>query len=280
MKKLFNLFKGSVSTGLVGIFLLGVISIAGSGCQTMTGLYDPDKVTLQTEMEWLTPPLNMGLRDVSHKDKIVYLRLRNSSGSPVEGLYEKVAAKLAQAGYQVTQNVDEAHFSLVTDVRYFGETREKDGHKGLLTGAALGGIGGAVVGHNVGSGNRDKGALGGAVAGGLIGDALARRNKIITYSLAIDIRIGEKMENGVTTTRTASVGGQVSGDAAAAMGRRTERARDKAGSSQEQRVEVEEEFLYHNNRIVASAKKMNLTVDEAMPVVTGRVSTAIASVLP
>ncbi len=261
---------------------VGVLLLMATGCQTMTGLHDPDKVTLQTEMEWLSPPLNMGLRDVPQARKVVYLRVRNSSGSPVYGMYEQVAGQLAQAGYMVSNNVDEAHFSLVADVRYFGETREMDGHKGLLTGAALGAGAGAIIGHNVGggSGSRDKGALAGAVAGGLVGDAMARRNRIITYSLAVDIRVGERVDGGVRTTRGSSVGGEVSGDAAVGMGARVERARDHAGSSQEQEVQIEESFLYHSNRIVASARKMGLTVEEAMPVVSRRISTAVASVLP
>lgn len=197
------------------------------------------------------------------------------------GLSAQIAAQLQQAGYRVTNNPDEAYFSLAADVRFFGETREKDGYKGALTGGILGGVSGAVIGHNVGDNNNEAiGAAAGALVGGLIGDSLANRNKIITYTIAIDIRIGERVEGGVRTVKTSDAGGGVGSQAGVARGRSIERGRSSSGVKQEQRVEYTSDFLYQDNRIAASAYKMNLTEAEAVQALTPKISTAIGSALP
>jgi hypothetical protein len=262
------------------IILLAAMGLT-TGCQTMTALHDPDKVTLQTEMEWLSPPLSMGLSDAPMNQRVVYLRVKNTSGSSMTGLYGQIAAQLQQAGYRVTNNPAEAYFSLTADVRFFGETREKDGYKGALTGGILGGVSGAVIGHNVGDNNNEAiGAAAGALVGGLIGDSLANRNKIITYTLAIDIRVGERVEGGVRTVRSSNSGGGVGNQAGVARGRSVERGHSKSGVKQEQRVELNSDFLYQDNRIAASAYKMNLTEAEAVQALTPKIGTAIGSVLP
>lgn len=265
----------------LSVSLAMALLLLASGCQTMTAMHDPDKVRLQTDMEWLSPPLNMGLNTPPANQRVVYLRVKNSSGSSMTNLYGDIAAQLQQAGYRVTNDPAEAYFNLTADVRFFDETRQKDGYKGMLTGGILGGVGGAVIGHNVGDNqNEALGAAAGALVGGLIGDSLANRNKIVTFTVAVDIRIGERVQGGVQTTKSSNAGGGVGRDAGVVRGLGVERGRSQSAVKQEQRIEYTSEFLYHDNRIAASAYKMNLTEAEAVQALAPRIGNAVASALP
>lgn len=269
---------------LRGVWCLVVACLVcclASGCASVDRMYrgtvrlvDPDKMTLRGDVKWMSPLPN--LREVEEGRKVVYLRTTNSSGSPVGSLYEKIAAGFGLAGYRVTRNVGEAHFTVNADVRYFGESSEKGGEGSMLTGAAVGGATGAVIGHNVGSGHRGAGAGIGVLAGLAVGNVLASRNKMISMELAVDVRIGERVEAGVKTVRRARDATGVNHvDVAGAEGGMSE-----GGSSEEQRVEVEEDFFYHKNRLAAHVAKMALTPDEALPWLSERLATSLSSVLP
>lgn len=257
--------------------------LAFAGCQTAdrayegtAGVVNPDSTRLQGGLKWLSPPSQMGLRQMSTSDMTVYLRVKNSAGSAVSGLYNRIAEQLRQAGYEVTRNIDEAQYSLLADTRYYGENRRKDGGGAILTGAGLGGITGAVIGHNVGDGNRNVGAAAGAAMGAVVGNIMANRNKMVEIDLVVDVRVGERIEGGVRTETTADTDAGVS-------------HRDRSGSeigsgssatTQVQKLTRTDDFLYHNNRVVAHAKRMNLTPDQALPYLENRISSAVGSVLP
>lgn len=257
--------------------------LALAGCRTAdrayegtSGVVNPDSTRLQGGVKWLTPPSQMGLRQVSSSDMTVYLRVKNSSGSPVSGLYNRIAEQLRQAGYQITRNIDEAQYTLLADTRYYGENRKKDGGGAILTGAGLGGITGAVIGHNVGDGNRNVGAAAGAAMGAIAGNILANRNKMVEIDLVVDVRVGERVEGGVQTETTTDTGAGVShrDRSGSEIGSAT------SGTTQVQKLTRDDDFLYHNNRVVAHAKRMNLTPDQALPYLEKRVSAAVGSALP
>lgn len=260
-----------------------VSCLALAGCQTAdrayegtAGVVNPDSTRLQGGVKWLTPPSQMGLRQASSSDMTVYLRVKNSSGSAVSGLYDRLADQLRQAGYRVTRNIDEAQYTLLADTRFYGENRRKDGGGAILTGAGLGGITGAVIGHNVGSGNRNVGAAAGAAMGAVAGNILANRNKMVEIDLVVDVRVGERVEGGVKTETTTDAGAGVSHRERAG----SETGSGSSGTSQVQKLTRSDDFLYHNNRIVAHAKRMNLSPDQALPYLENRVAAAVGSVLP
>lgn len=253
------------------------------GCQTAdrayegtAGVVNPDSTRLQGGVKWLSPPSQMGLRQTPSSDMTVYLRVKNSSGSAVAGLFNSIAEQLRQAGYEVTRNIDDAQYTLLADTRYYGENRKKDGGGAILTGAGLGGITGAVIGHNVGDGNRNVGAAAGAAMGAIAGNIMANRNKMVEIDIVVDIRVGERVEGGVQTETTTDTGAGVSHRDRSG----SETGSGTSGTSQVQKLTRDDDFLYHSNRVVAHAKRMNLTPDQALPYLEERVSAAIGSVLP
>ena len=262
----------------------GVVSgILLSGCATMDRAYEatsgwanPDSTTLKSNVKWMSPPSQLGLRPVSADDMVVYLRYKNSSGSDLPNLYSDIRSSLQAAGYRITSDPDQAHFYLVADVYHFGQGKAPKGVGGIATGAAAGGATGAVIGHNVGSGHAGTGAAAGAVVGAGVANVMANRNPVREINLIVDLKIGERVQGGVKTVRKAETGsGVVHSDRAA-----TQASRSQASSSSTQRIEVQDDFLMHTNRLVAQARRMNLNPEEAFPVLSRKLTAAISSALP
>lgn len=277
-----NLLKSltSVTFIVLAAYVLSGCAAMDRGYRGVVGVVDPDRMQMTTDLKWMTPPTNMGLRPVKPEKMVVYLRLKNSAGYPVAGLYESLTSAMQQAGYRITRDPSEAHFTVVADVRYFGVNKNADGGASMLTGAVLGGVTGAVIGHNVGDNNTALGGGIGAAAGGAMGQVMANRNKMVEVALTVDLRIGERVGGGVETTRTGSTSAKTTSGTATDVGGGVEGGTSKAETKDRQRFETKEDFLYHGNRIVATADRMGLTPEEALPALKTRIGLAMGSVLP
>ena len=153
---------------------------------------------------------------------------------------------------------------------------------GVLAGAVIGGVGGAVAGHAIRQTGTSTG-LGAAAGAAVVGGAaaiLANRNPMVEIDLVVDLRIGERIQGGAQTTRQTEGNQTVNQVQSATVAGGHEGGASKGGSSERQQVEVREDFLYHENRLVAHAVKMRLTPEEALPVLTDKMSAALSSVLP
>jgi hypothetical protein len=269
-------------TGVI-ILLVAAALVVLNGCATMDSAYektvsvtDPDKTRLSTELTWLNPQPR--IRPVSSDKMFVYCRVKNSSGSDIE-LRDAIQDEIEELGYRLTRDIDEAQFTIMADLRHFGEGSETSSTP-LIAGAVIGGVGGGVIGHNVGTGNTGTGAVAGAVAGAVIGDIVAKRNKIRTINLIVDITIGERIGKKVSTKRGSEEESYVehAGDISAGAG--LESGHSSSGSSDSQSVALEEDFLYHSNRATSSATRMNLTLDQAEGPLVRKLSQAVANALP
>ncbi len=264
------------------LLLIGFILPFSIGCQGLDRTHesvvkatDPDRARIQSNLKWLNPQPR--IRPVSSDQMYVFCRVKNSSGTDVD-LRRAILDEVEAQGYRLTRNVDEAQFTLTADLRYLGETATKQ-HDAVVGSAIIGGIAGAVIGNNSG-GRTGEGAAIGAVAGALLGDVTEKRNKDREFTLVVDVIIGERIRGGVNTTREGNQSGSVQSSNAQRTGAGYETGRSDAGSSERQIYETTEEFLYHENRVTASAKRLNLTLEEATPSLTRRLSRAISSALP
>jgi len=282
----FNLLGVRIAKALFAPAALTLLLLIAGGCATMdrayegtVGMTNPDKTRLQEGLRWQNPLPQ--LRPPAAQQRLVYLRVRNVSGVDVDGLEANVRSVIMNSGYDLTRNPDEAAFTLQIDIRHFGENREKDGGASVLTGGAIGGITGAVVGHNVGSGHAGTGAVAGAVLGAAAGNVLANRNKMVEYNLIVDVRFGERLNQAVQTTRTTGSQANTAQQITTRLpGSHVESGSSSSSSADAQQVKLEESFLYHNNRVVAHATRMNLSANEALPALQQRLARALGNVLP
>ncbi len=273
------------------VLLTGMMALGAAGCSTMdsayqgsAGMTNPDKTTLKAQLKWMNPQPN--LRTPATPDKrVVYVRIRNSSGSPMDMNYvnAQVKGSFERQNYRVTLNPSEAFFIVQGDIRFFGDAATKDGTAGTIGGAIVGGAAGAVAGHAIG-GNRTGTVIGGAAGALLVGwlmDVMAERNKMVEYDLVIDLRIGERTSAAVRTQRRANEGAEVGHSASFnAAGGSAEYGSSSAESGETQQVDTQDDFFYHKNTASAAAVKMRLTPEEAFPVLAQKIATSLGEVLP
>lgn len=260
--------------------VFALLFVAG-GCATLDRAYvgtvravDPDQLRLKEEARWLNPHPNFRL--VNQDQMVVFVRIRNSSGSQLD-VSREVRMALEDLGYRLTRNVDDAQYIYRLDIRYYGENARADGGRATVAAGVGGAVVGGIIGHQSKSGLEGAGV--GAAATGLLFDTLAQRNKVREYDVVVDTRVGERVKGGVETTRR-------SGDHATVRhsGRSDKGGTDSGwasgGSDDTQAAYVEEDFLYSQNRLVVSARKLNLSPEEAGPALQSRMINALANVLP
>ena len=244
-----------------------------SAYQGVVGLTDPDTVKLQGAVEWLNPQPDLRLSD----DMTLYLRIRNSSGSdfPIDSLRTQTAAAMQAAGYQLVRQPKQAHYVMRVNVRGYGENAAKA--LSSATGAAIGGL----IGYGVSSNDEYKTAagVGGAILGEMVTNVMRNRNKQVRIDLVSDIIVGERVEGGVTTTRTTG-GSQQLHSADQQASKLYNAGSSKTQSTETQVVKTIEDFLNHENRLIASAERMKLTPPEALDFFLAKMVNAISGVLP
>lgn len=265
---------------LIFVLLSGVLVLAGCegidrSHESVVMATNPDRARLQTDLKWLNPQPN--IRPVSADRMYVYCRIRNSSGADID-LRHLIEDEIDAQGYRITRDIDEAQFTISADLRYLGESATQE-HDALIGSAILGGVGGAVIGKQAGD-HTGEGAVIGAAAGALLGNIIDQRNKDREISLIVDVTIGERIAGGVQTQRGSDSAQDVASSNAVGVPGGRESGTSTGGSSENQSVQLRDDFLYHNNRVVTRAKRMNLTLPEAEPALSRRLSRAIASALP
>ena len=182
---------------LIFPLLLVFVALFGQSC---TSIMDPEAAELKTNLKQLNPRAN--IRPAIKKDMLVYVRYRNSSGSVLD-VKDAVFNEIKDSGYRIVDDMDQAQYVMIADLRYVGK-KSHDTYGHTVFGALLGAVAGAVIGHQVGGGTTEKvigGGLG-AVLGGLAGKAIDNRNRIVTVDMVVDIRIGERIQGGVTVSYT------------------------------------------------------------------------------
>jgi hypothetical protein len=274
-------YQGMTRSRLPITLLVAAAVAFSAGCAVMDKAYvgtvkavDPDQAKLKQETRWLNPQPN--LRMVGQDKMVAFIRVRDSSGSGLD-IGHEVQHAVEDLGYKVTRNIDEAQYLINADVRYFGENARADGGRATMAAGIGGGIVGGIIGHQ--SRRTGEGAVVGALATGLLFNTLAQRNKIREFDAVVDVRIGERIKGGVRTTRRSGEEQTVTHSGSAGAGG-FDTGSSAGGSEEEQRAVTDEDFLYHQNRLVTYVSKLNLAPDEADPVLRDRLVKALSNVLP
>jgi len=242
-----------------------VATILFSGCAT-TELQTNAKMS---QSVFITP--------VKKELKTIFISSRNTSGQPIH-LESTLIENLQEKGYQIIDDPDEASYILMVNVLYCDRKQENNAGAGAV---GAGAIGAGVAGYNHGgAGGMVAAGLGAAVAGGLLGKAL----EDTIYQMQVDILIREKSNKIVystnaTASKQASVndskkagfinsfGGEVRNTEA------TGHINSNITNINEQNYESN--FIEHKTMIFAEATKMDLTLEEATPILEKQISNQI-----
>lgn len=211
------------------------------------------------------------MEPVSAAQKIVYVAVRNTSGAQID-LQKSLESKLSQKGYKITQNPDEATFILQANILYCDIKQENNAKDAAVLGAAAGaGVG--LYNHSSATGGV-VGGLAGAAVGGLLGKLT--EDKI--FQMQVDINIRQKTNGkvlaSVSDQQRAGFLNSFSGNV-----RNTQGGGQMQSNIQSYGGQVyERNYIQQQTSLFAEATKLNLTLQEAIPILEDKISHQISGI--
>ena len=232
-------------------------SLVLSGCAATTTAIGKRTLDVQTKMTD-----SIFLEPVAAPDRTVLVEVRNSSDRPHLDIAPAVRAALAERGYRLVDDPQDAQFLLQANVLQVGRMSEA-----AAEGAFAKGFGSALVGGAAGAGlgrvasDQTEAIIAGAVAGvaaSTVADAFVQD---VTYGIITDLQISERAGEGVMVTERTT--------------------QDLAQGSSGRRIlsttEVHD-WKRYQTRVMSSANRVNLDFEDAAPQLVAGLSRAIAGI--
>lgn len=219
--------------------MLGMVAIEFSGCGAAHTAIKKRNLDVQTKMSE-----TIFLEPSAPERRIVYVDVRNTSDKEMN-VKEPIIRALKSHGYQVTDNPQEANYTLQTNILQVAKADLRQSQN-ALDGGFGGAVVGAATGYAVRGGSDSRVAVGGLIGAtlGIVGDALVDDT---FYTMVTDIQIRERPVGGEAVYQRQS-------------------AAIKQGSSTTVRQEVQgvsSEWKTYRTRVVSTANKVNLDFEEA-----------------
>lgn len=242
--------------------------LALSGCVT---------TTMQTKA---TMSQSIFIDPVAKSKQTIFVALRNTSGQEIN-LESKILQKLQNKGYIVVDDPELANFILQANVLYCDIKQENNAvGAGVLGGAVGAGVGG--YNHNSATGTV-VGGLAGAAAGAILG----KLTEDTIFQMQVDINVRQRIEGGtinynatdsgqanVRDGRRAGLLNSFGGNVSSTQGGGKLNANQVQYSGQTYTGNYSEK----STTLFAEATKLNLTLQEAIPVLEDKISTQISGI--
>jgi hypothetical protein len=236
------------STLLAFSSMLGIMVLL-SGCaavHTSIAKKDLDVQTKMSESVFLDP--------VGPDKKTIFVQVRNTSDKQFD-IEQAIMNAIKAKGYRVTQDPEAAHYRLQANVLSVGKASPTAAESALASGwggALVGGATGAAIGGAAG-GWRGAGIGGGVglLVGGLTETVANAAVHDVMYMIVTDIEIAEKAKEGVIVRQDSQ-----------------QDAAQGAGGRRRQTSSEVTDLKKYRTRIVSTANKVNLSYEEAAPLLT------------
>ena len=248
-----NLY-GPVLSCLSGLTLLVLLN----GCAAVHTSIAKANLDVQTRMSdaiFLDP--------VSPDKRTIFIQVRNTSDKPNFDIVQPIKAAIVAKGYRITEDPDQAHFTLQAQVLSVTKTDPSAaeaalnaGYGGVLGGMATGATIGAAVDGWRGAGI---GAGAGAIAGGLASTVANAMVKDVTYVAITDVQLSQKTKHGVTGTQQTFV------DNAQGTSAQVKQTFDETVNQKRYRT-----------RVMSTANQVNLDYEDAAPKLTAGLTRVLA----
>jgi len=236
-----------------GFFLMLVaMAVVLSSCAATMNAVEHAKLQTQAKMS-----STIFLEPVKSPDeKTIFVQVKNTSDVPSLKFEQLLKQKLQAKGYQIEEDPYKAHYWVQANVLYMG----KESQHATFAGALAGGYGGTLAGLTMGHGY---GTLGAAGAGALIGSGLGMiagaALHVDTYFGVIDVQVKEKAHAPVQTEIRSDL----------QQGTETTIHSTQNLSTQ---------YQAYRTRIVASATRTNINLQEAVAVLSDKLASEIAGI--
>lgn len=218
------------------------------------------------------------INPVKKELRTIFVSTKNTSGQRIN-LESSIISELMAKGYRVVDDPDMATYVLMMNVLYCDKKQENNAVGGAL---GAGAAGAGIAAYNGGGAGKTIGVgLGAALVGGLI----AKATEDTIYQMQVDIMIREKA-SGKVYTSSATANGQSSVSDSSKAGfmnsfggniKNTD-ASGKLNSNMANATaqQYETDYIEHKTMLFAEATKMNLTLQEATPILEKQIASQIA----
>jgi hypothetical protein len=163
-------------------------------------------------------------------------------------------------GFRVIDNPDEAQFHMSVYVTKLEKTSPTAAEEALRRGGGGDVVGGMILGAHIASDSRGRGSVGGAIIGAIGVTAANALVQDVLFYLVADVSIKERSPQGVIVRKDSKLSTK-QGDS----GSTTQRASEAT------------DLKEYRTRIVTTANKANLEIEEAQPLMFKKTAFAISS---
>jgi hypothetical protein len=243
--------KNKIASNIALVFAVGTLT-ACSATQTAIEHRNLEVKTQMSETIYLDP--------VTHGQKTVFISIKNTSDQNMD-INERLRNALTVKGYKVVSNPSNAHYMLQGNILQVGKMSASasqsalgGGFGSVLAGAGTGVALGALT-------NNSNSMIAGGLAGGLVSMAADSLIKAVNYTMITDIQISEKVGKGVKVEEQFN--------ASLKNGSASRVTQTSSKSSQYQRFRT---------RILSNADKVNLSFNEARPVLEQGLVKAVSGI--
>jgi len=237
-----------------------------------------------TELQTQTKMTQSIFLDPVKKDlRTVFVSIKNTSGQDMNGLEQKITNNLLAKGYKIVDDPDQAKYTLMVNVLFANNLREANAAQAGTSGAMVGGVMGAI--NSGGNGNN---ALGAALAVGAVSAIAGKLTEDEIYRMVTDVDVREKKNVKVqvminTSQSQATIGQEARAGLMNNFGGQI-RSTDGAGgvlndnTSKQNIQQLETDYVEHKTRVFSEAVKMNLKLDEALPILVDKMANQISGI--
>lgn len=237
------------------ILISGLVALTLSGCAAVHTSIAKKDLDVQTKLS-----TSIFVDPVAPEKRKIYLEVRSAVMEFDRNAFRNSLENQITSsgnGYVIVDSPENSQYTMSVFVRNL-EKASPTAAEGYLRTGYEGVAAGTAVGYVAGGGYRN--AVAGGIVGGLVSTAANAFVKDVTYLLVADIQIKERARKGVLVRRDSKINSQISDDGA------TTQTYSEATNQKEYRT-----------RVVTTANKANLELEEAQPSMFEKTGYAMAS---
>jgi hypothetical protein len=230
------------------------------GCSAMSTVMKKQDLVVNSQLSH-----SVVLEPMMVSDRVVYAQIRDMSGNSLRrGFQVALEKELAIEGIKVTKDPKEANLMLNATIIQAGKTTAEDVNTALSAGVQSALAGGAIAGLAGGNFVASASIALAAGAAGFVADSFVDDSY---YSFVMDIQLrerpleGDDISNSIDNATNKST----------AVSTSATKSTVKRGSNYN--------WIVHDSRIVSTANQINLTMEEAMPLVTQKTVSSLTNML-
>lgn len=253
---------------------LGVIAYLLAGCAAAQIALEHKDLDVQTQAS-----TTVFLAPAPPEKKTVWIDIKSTADREID--LSALPGIIAGRGYRLVQNPDEANYWLQVNVLYAGNAELSAirdsiyaGWGGAVAGGALGGLAGVAARSPTGTAI---GAAGGTLLGGaaeLIAGSLVKK---VTWSVITDVQLFERTSTGIVSPQPAPPAHTTMTTAQPAPPQVVGGAQTTTTTTQTLPPDPPG-WKIHRVRMASTGTKVNLTYEEARPVITERLLKSLAGI--